>query len=713
MQRWREQYLGLAEFLPAMASAEVDQFFTLSHKELAAVESRRGPLNRLSVGLQIGFLRMTGRTLNSCQILPSIVLEHLGRQLDLTPPQLTSIRGLYRRKRTLFDHQRVAMTALGFQHLTEHAERGLTAHLRRSAEVTFSADALTRAARLWLYEHGYALPGDKRVAVVVRGALRHAEAALSRRIAAQFSAETVAYWMKKLTAPRESEGETVLEWLRGSPHRAGRRDIADYVERAQALRELGADDGDWANIAEARLCHYAKAMLRRKPSAVRRLREPRRTVEVACFLRWQLLRTTDTILDLADHRVADLWRAARERVEAALALRLASYQRMMATVIALADDPSVSDQVFRERVRAAAAPFAGAPGNRTAAMRKELSGQSAVVRPLLKQLMAVPLDLPAGHPLTTALPALRSVYADGGKALPAGTNDPFPKVWSPLIDGAATREAALGAYEAATLMMLKRSLRNGSASTRQSLSHRAPDDVLIPAALWERERERLIREMGLPESREAFVAGLREGLRQSLHALAQAVADGTILVDNERLRIPRLPADAEPAEVKDLREEIFAAIGPAQLPDVLIQLDSEVRFSWILLGRSPHNERELYTLYCALLAQGSDLSAAEVARMVDGASADSIGWLMRKLEEEGRLRQASDAVATYLRGHRIARHWGEGLFASSDMMSLEATRHLWSARLDPRRRTYAVGSYTHLLDQWPIIYDQPIVLNRR
>ena len=99
--------------------------------------------------------------------------------------------------------------------------------------------------------------------------------------------------------------------------------------------------------------------------------------------------------------------------------------------------------------------------------------------------------------------------------------------------------------------------------------------------------------------------------------------------------------------------------------------------------------------------------------MVDAISADSIGWFMRKLEEDGRQRQASDTVVTYLRAHPISHHWGEGLFASSDMMSLEATRHLWSARLDPRRRTYAVGSYSHLLDQWPIIYDQPIVLNGR
>jgi TnpA family transposase len=327
--------------------------------------------------------------------------------------------------------------------------------------------------------------------------------------------------------------------------------------------------------------------------------------------------------------------------------------------------------------------------------------------------LEVPLDFAGAHSLATALRLLRSVYAEGGSMLPDGTSNPFPAVWAPLIESASTPQAALGAYEAATLMMLKRSLRNGSASTRQSSSHRAPEDVLVPAALWQREGARLVHEMGLPGSREAYMTGLLRTLEHSLASLAQAVADKTLFVENGRLRIPRLPADPETAEVEQLRAAMFAAIGPVQLPDMLIQLDSEVRFSWILLGRSPHSERELHALYCALLALGSDLSAAEVARMVDGVSADSIGWLMRKLEQEGRLQAASEAVVTYLRGHRIARHWGEGMLASADMMSLEATRHLWRARLDPRRRTYAVGSYTHVLDQWPIIYDQPIVLNRR
>lgn len=46
-------------------------------------------------------------------------------------------------------------------------------------------------------------------------------------------------------------------------------------------------------------------------------------------------------------------------------------------------------------------------------------------------------------------------------------------------------------------------------------------------------------------------------------------------------------------------------------------------------------------------------------------------------------------------------------------MSIDVSKHLWNARVDPRRRTHAVGIYTHVLDQYGIIYDQPIVLNER
>lgn len=46
-------------------------------------------------------------------------------------------------------------------------------------------------------------------------------------------------------------------------------------------------------------------------------------------------------------------------------------------------------------------------------------------------------------------------------------------------------------------------------------------------------------------------------------------------------------------------------------------------------------------------------------------------------------------------------------------MGLDTSPHLFYAQVDPRRRTHAVGIYTHVLDQHGIVYNQPIVLNER
>ena len=35
------------------------------------------------------------------------------------------------------------------------------------------------------------------------------------------------------------------------------------------------------------------------------------------------------------------------------------------------------------------------------------------------------------------------------------------------------------------------------------------------------------------------------------------------------------------------------------------------------------------------------------------------------------------------------------------------------ARVDPKRRRHAVGTYTHVLNQWGIVYDQPLLLSTR
>jgi TnpA family transposase len=86
---------------------------------------------------------------------------------------------------------------------------------------------------------------------------------------------------------------------------------------------------------------------------------------------------------------------------------------------------------------------------------------------------------------------------------------------------------------------------------------------------------------------------------------------------------------------------------------------------------------------------------------------------MRWVGDERRLSKANAAVLTFTQQHPIAAAWGCDNLASSDMMSLETTRRVWQARLDPRRNTPSVGVYSHVSQRWSIFYSQPIVLNER
>src|SRR5438270_8622085 len=82
INRWEHRYLGEERFPETLSALEIEHFFTLDDDELASVRERRGPWNRLALALQIGFLKMTGGTLNSVELIPPAILDHLGRQLD-------------------------------------------------------------------------------------------------------------------------------------------------------------------------------------------------------------------------------------------------------------------------------------------------------------------------------------------------------------------------------------------------------------------------------------------------------------------------------------------------------------------------------------------------------------------------------------------------------------------------------------------------------
>ena len=134
MQTWQSVFRGARELSRGLSEFELQAFFTYNEAEREVIAARRQPTHRLGLALHIGFLRMSGRPLDAFRIVPGNLWRHLGAQVNVTAPDLASLRALYHRGRTLYDHQLCACDLLGFRWMTEHQRRYLVSVLREELE---------------------------------------------------------------------------------------------------------------------------------------------------------------------------------------------------------------------------------------------------------------------------------------------------------------------------------------------------------------------------------------------------------------------------------------------------------------------------------------------------------------------------------------------------------------------------------------------------
>jgi len=194
--------------------------------------------------------------------------------------------------------------------------------------------------------------------------------------------------------------------------------------------------------------------------------------------------------------------------------------------------------------------------------------------------------------------------------------------------------------------------------------------------------------------------------------VAAAARRGELHIDDE-LHLTALPPQEETEEVTTLRIKLDQRINAVQLPELILAVDAQVRFSWLMLAREPRSTEELLMVYAGIMAHGTSLSAAACARMMPQLSAAGIRQAMRWAADERRLAQASQAVLSFMQRHPIAESWGRADLASADMMSMETSKRVWQARMDPRGNTASVGIYSHVRDRWGVFHAQPFVLNER
>jgi len=548
MDKWQDTFLGLKQLPRELSAFELEAFFTFSEAELRVIKDRRGSELQLGLALQIGFLRMSGRLLDAVRIVPPVLWRHLGEKFSVPAPDLASLRAMYRRAPTLIEHQQLACEVLGFRWLSEQQRRALMQALRQELTRTFDRQQLLVFARRWLYDHRLIIMHERSLRSTIASATRQYEAALAKSIHAVVDDTLLERWRKALVISRES-GLTQQTWLWAAPAKHSTRQIDELLERIEVLYELKVQH-HLIDVPDDLVRRYARHLANRPPAIGARIKEPARTIEVACFLRYCLLVNTDRLLLMVRRRVADVWQHATRDAKHVLIHWADLYRDLLGSMQALAADTTVADSEVRERVKLlVTAHQARKPPTRAQLVRKHLIAEIRPVRSLLSALMILPWQAAPKNPVLAALQLLKGLYAQDKRALPIETTIDFGRVWKTLLAD-EDREQAFRALEVATLSSLRRALRNGSVWIDHSVAFRSREKLFIPASQWQRERNSYYRRLSLPKDANGFIEPLIERVKAGVEAVSQAAKAGTLTVDDE-IHLTQLAAEEEdPALVK-------------------------------------------------------------------------------------------------------------------------------------------------------------------
>lgn len=335
---------------------------------------------------------------------------------------------------------------------------------------------------------------------------------------------------------------------------------------------------------------YAKRLASRAPAAGARIKEPGRTIEVACFLRYCLLSSTDYLILMVRRRVADLWPHVRTGADESATHWAKLYQQLLTDLGRLVADQQMTDAQARQRLaELVALSEQHRPPSKSQITRDRLIEAIRPVGGLLRELGKQPWQASGENPIAEAMTALRDLYESQFRVLPDGISPGLGSVWRDAITG-FDRERAFQALEVGTLLGLRRALRNGSVWIEHSLGFWSREHLLIPEKRWADESRRHYSRLSLPASATQFLAPVLEHLSAGLQALAAAADAGKLRIDDD-LHLKALEAEDEDPQVIKLWAALQHRIGEAQLPELILDIDARVRFSWIMLGREPRGPR--------------------------------------------------------------------------------------------------------------------------
>ena len=277
------------------------------------------------------------------------------------------------------------------------------------------------------------------------------------------------------------------------------------------------------------------------------------------------------------------------------------------------------------------------------------------------------------------------------------------------------------AYECAVLTALRDEIRRGNVAVRGSKRFGHLAGQFMPAESWGKEREAFYARSGLPAEPGTATGYLNDRLGSAADRFFSALPGNTYVsfVENDSWKFGTDPAEKLSPEAQQKLEALSrylrSRMRPIRLPDLLIEVDNELRFTrhFNPAAQGKRIPQDVCAAVATVMAYGCNLGPHTMSRLTKGVSDSQIKRIADWHIHEDLLRTALADVVNAISRLDVARVWGTATTSASDGQRFLFPRKTVKRTYSHRMGDYALEFYSFIADNYAPFYSTPIECTER
>jgi len=689
-----------------------------SDRDLEEIKRCRRDYNRLGFGYQLACVHLLNRLpiRHPLEVIDDI-LAYVSVQLNI-PNQDIDLYAKW--QKTVFKHQERNLGLRAFSVMVAEVE----AFLFKEAYQLEQSAALISCLREFFRTHRILEPAHDTMNRIVQTQREAARTDIYHKVSAMLCDKMRRSLDAMISTETNNASYSPLHYLKQPPGNPSPASFLKLTETLERIKESGALSVDltWLNNnfqrSLARYTHQCSIY------RLKRLKEERRYTVLTCFLNQLYQDTFDAAVQMHDKLMNKMYNKADKEIDFFMKTQrkhirtsLIHYREILGVLldenIAQVD---IKDAIFQtvdeETLKVEMDDMDGILSDKYSDPFKRVIARFSYLRqfsPALLKHIAFQVDTKdkTSDSLLEAINLLNQLNAEGKHKLPEDAPVDFiPKKLLPFV--LQNDKPNKAAWECALLSVLRDQIKSGNLSVSGSKRFASLETFFILENEWASRREAFFARAGLPSNPDEVSAHLTERLNRAYDQFLERQPDNHYAqLDEEGWQISSDPTEkidyGTDSCLNPLKEWIGEHIRTIKLPELLIEVDNELRFSRYFMPAADQDHPEaqhVCEVLATVMAHASEVGPYTMSQIVEDISYDRMkhitDWHLHEEAQRGALAQVVNAISRL----DITKAWGDGTTSSSDGQRFSLHRNVLQKSYSHAFNDFALEFYHFVADNY-------------